>query len=211
MSELSDEELRAAAAEAGISPQELRHALVERDGGALDRPGSAAASVLGPPGRGISATHAEGRVSLAPADATAAVRRSIERQVGAVGHRQGELEADVVDEKARLTYRIRSADDGTGGALVRVDVDPSASKGLATLNATAFGAIGLTMLALGALFSATMLVGGGIGLMGLAAFVVFRTLSRLGRATQSARAIASHALMEAEDAAASPRALRPGR
>lgn len=209
-SQLSDDELRDAAAEAGISPQELRHALVERDGGALERPAEASASVLGPPQRGLSTQHAEARVGLPPSEAVTAVRKSIERQTGSQGHAQGSDEADVVDEDARLTYRIRAEDDGSGGALVRVDVDPSAAKGLAALSGTAVGGIALGLVALGWLLSTTLLVGGlGVGVVG--GLLLFRAFAKLGQASNSARAIASHALMEAEDAAArSPKALRPG-
>ena len=210
-SQLSDDELREAAAEAGISPQELRHALVERDGGALERPESATVSVLGPPERGVSAVHSEGRVKLPPKDAVAAVRKSIERQTGSSGHNQGGGEADIVDEDSRVTYRIRGQDDGSGGALVRVDVDPSAGKGYAALTGTAMGGISLTMFALGLLFSATTLAGGGIAMAAIGGFILFRTLAKLRAATDSAKAIASHALMEADDAGSrSPKALRAG-
>ena len=210
-SQLSEDELREAAAEAGISPQELRHALVERDGGALERPPEAAISVLGPPERGMSAVHSEGRVGLPPKDAVSAVRKSIERQTGSSGHNQGSGEADIVDEQSRLTYRIRSQDDGSGGSLVRGDVDPSAGKGYAALTGTAMGGISLTMFALGLLFSATTLAGAGVAMAAVGGFILFRTLAKLGSATKSAKAIASHALMEADDAAArQPKALRSG-
>jgi len=210
-SQLSDEELREAAAEAGISPQELRLALVERDGGALERPDAAAGTVLGPPERGVSATHAEAQVSMPPQDAVAAVRGSIERQTGSAGHNQGGNEADIVDEKSRLTYRIRAEDDGDGGALVRVDVDASAAKGLAALSATGVGGLSLSLVALGWLFSSTVFWATGLGLAALGGFSLFRFMSGLGSSTKGAQAIASHALMEADDAAArSAKALRPG-
>ena len=206
---LTDEELREAAEEAGISPQELRHALVERDGGPLARPEGAAASVVGPPTRGMSATHAEARIELAPSQAVSAVRQSIERQTGSSGHNQGDGEADIVDENANLTYRVRAQDDGSGGALVRVDVDPSAGKGVAALTGTAVGGVSLTMLVLGWMLSLSALTFGGFGLAAVGALLVFRTFARLGAATTAARAVASHALMEADDAASrSPKALR---
>ena len=120
-------------------------------------------------------------------------------------------EADIVDEQSRLTYRIRSQDDGSGGSLVRVDVDPSAGKGYAALTGTAMGGISLTMFALGLLFSATTLAGAGVAMAAVGGFILFRTLAKLGSATKSAKAIASHALMEADDAAArQPKALRSG-
>lgn len=208
---LSDDELRAAAAEAGISPQELRHALAERQGTDLGtdlvRPEDARMSVLGPPTRGSSAEHAEARVKLPPEQALAAVRKSIERQTGKSGHKQGDGEADIVDDDARVTYRLRAQADGGGGSLVRVDVDPSAGKGLAALGS--IGTLGLTVLlvGVGALISNTILLLG-LGLGAVGGLLLGRLMLKLRAATAGAHAIASHALMEADDGAA--RVLPPG-
>ncbi|MCA9705137.1 MAG: hypothetical protein KDK70_04705, partial [Myxococcales bacterium] len=140
MAQLSDEELREAAAEAGISPHELRHALAERQGTDLARPDEAS-SLMGPPARGATATFVESRIGLPPPQAITSVRASIERQTGRTGHRQGELEADVVDDGLGLTYRLRTRDDGVGGALVRVDVDPTSGRSFRNVAATGVGVV----------------------------------------------------------------------
>ena len=210
MANLSDEELRQAAAEAGISPQELRVALAERQGVALERPPEAT-SVMGPPQRGQSATHVEGRLLLEPQSAVDTVRASIERQTGKRGHNQGEKEADIVDEDAGVTYRLRATDDGAGGALVRVDIDPSSGKGTSALATTGVVGLTATLVALGWLFSATTLWLGGIGVGILGGLIIARNLMKLRRGTASAHAVAAHALLEAEDGPKSaPKALRPG-
>ncbi len=197
-SNLTEEELRQAAAEAGISPQELRVALAERGETALAKPPNIT-SLLGPPTRGQSVTHVEGRVVLPPRDALGVVRQSIERQIGKRGHNQGEHEADIVDEDAGLTYRMRVADDGAGGALVRIDVDPSSGKGSQALATTGVVGVTATLVALGWLFGATTLWLGGLGIGVLGALLVARNVLKLRRGTASAHAVAAHALMEAED------------
>ena len=199
-SNLTDEELRQAAAEAGISPQELRIALAERGSTAIDKP-SRVTSLLGPPTRGLSATHVEGRVGMPPRDALGAVRSSIERQIGKRGHNQGENEADIVDEDVGVTYRMRAADDGAGGALVRVDIDGSSSKGGQALQTTGVVGVTATLVALGWLFGATTLWLGGLGIGVLGGLLIFRNAFKLRRGTSSAHAVAAHALMEAEDRA----------
>ncbi|MCH9685207.1 MAG: hypothetical protein K0V04_27475 [Deltaproteobacteria bacterium] len=214
MAQRSDEELRDAAAEAGISPHELRHALAERQGDALDRP-SDATTIMGPPDRGDSATHVEGRVARAPAAALAAVRASIERQTGRTGHRQGDHEADVVDDGIGLTYRVRTREDGADGALVRVDVDPTAGKSFRNLAATGVIGVTLAIVGLASLIGSTVMLLGGAGLGILGGLLVFRRAAALSSGVTNARAISAHALMEAEDATraiATPpsRALPPG-
>lgn len=196
---LSDDELRQAAAEAGISPQELRIALAERHGNLPARP-DPARSLMGPPQRGMAATHVEARIPAAPRDALASVRRSIERQTGKQGHNQGDAEADLVDEDAGLTYRIRTSDDGGGGALVRVDIDPSSGKGTQALATTGVVGIAATLVALGWLFGAATLWLGGLGVGVLGALLIGRSSLKLRNGTRTAHAIAAHALIEAEDA-----------
>lgn len=211
MAQLSDEELREAAAEAGISPHELRHALAEREGTSLDRPDEAG-TLMGPPERGATAAHAEGRVSRPPAQALAAVRASLERQTGRTGHRQGEGEADVVDDDLGLTYRLRARDDGGGGALVRIDVDPTSGRSARNLAIT--GVVGVTaaLVGLALLIGTTTLLLGGVALGVLGGLLVGRRAGRLHSGLVSARAMAAHALMEAEDASPEPQAaLPPGR
>ncbi len=204
MANLTDDELREAAAEAGISPQELRIALAERAG---DLPATQdAGSAVGALTRGTSAAHVESRIDAPPAEALASVRSSLERQTGRGGHGQGDGSADIVDDDAGLTYKIRSTPDGAGGALVRVDIDTSAGKGVQSLAATGLAGVSLTMLALGMLFSTT-LVFGGLGLGALGAVLVLRNFTKLRGAAGRAQALASHALMEADDNA--QRALPP--
>lgn len=204
MANLTDDELREAAAEAGISPQELRLALAERAG---DLPATQdAGSAVGALTRGTSTAHVESRIAAAPPEALASVRTSLEKQTGRGGHGQGDGSADIVDDDAGLTYKIRSTPDGAGGALVRVDIDTSAGKGVQSLAATGIAGISLTMLALGWLFSTT-LVFGGLGLGALGAVLVLRNFAKLRGAAGRAQALASHALMEAEDNA--QRALPP--
>ena len=211
MAQLSDEELREAAAEAGISPHELRHALAQREGTDLARPDDAG-TLMGPPERGASEAHVVGRIGRPPGQAIAAVRASIERQTGRTGHRQGEHEADVVDDDLGLTYRMRTQDDGAGGALVRIDVDPTAGRSARNLALTGVVGITLAVVGLAMLLGTTTLLLGGVGLGVLGGLLVGRRAGRLSRGLASARAIASHALMEAEDESASPQgALPPGR
>ena len=194
---LTEEELRQAAAEAGISPQELRLALAERHGGV---PAAAPQrSMMGPPTRGVSVTHVESRIGLPPRDALGAVRMSIERQTGKRGHAQGESEFDIVDEDQGLTYRMRASDDGNGGALVRVDIDPSSGKGTQALATTGVVGITATLVALGWLFAASTLWFGGLAVGALGVLLIGRSNVKLRGATRHAHAIAAQALMEAED------------
>lgn len=198
MAQLTDDELREAAAEAGISPQELRQALAVREGNIPEHQRTAKA-ILGVPARGISARHAEGRLRMPPAQALAAVRGSIERQTGRSGHKQGELEADVVDDVANVTYRVRAQDDGAGGALVRVDVDPTAGKGVQAVSGVGVAGVSMALVALGWLFSATTLWLGGLGVALLGGLLIGRSVIRLGQATTSASGVAAQALIEADE------------
>lgn len=194
---LTEDELRQAAAEAGISPHELRLALAERHGGVPAT--SAPPSLMGPPQRGIAVTHVESRVGMPPRDALTAVRGSVERQTGKRGHAQGEAEFDIVDEDHGLTYRLRATEDGGGGALVRVDIDPSSGKGTQALATTGVVGITATLVALGWLFAASTLWLGGLGVGVLGVLLIGRSSLKLRGATRSAHAIAAQALMEAED------------
>lgn len=212
MAQLSDDELREAAQEAGISPQELRHALAEREGTDLVRPDEAR-SIMGPPARGTAATFVEGRVTQPPAEAIDAVRASIERQSGRRGHRQGADEADVVDDQLGLNYRMRVKDDGSGGALVRVDVDPTSGRSLRNVIATSTIGATLVLVSLAVLLGSTVLGLGGVAVGVLGAMMVMRRSAQLSQGVAGARAIASQALMEAEDraAASQQQALPPSR
>ncbi|MEM6290734.1 MAG: hypothetical protein AAGA54_05690 [Myxococcota bacterium] len=209
MANLSEDELREAAAEAGISPQELRVALAEREG---NLPATTdAASAVGALTRGVSSGHVEGRVVAPPPQALHAVRTSLERQTGKTGHGQGEGQADVVDGDIGLTYKVRATSDGADGALVRVDVDTSAGRGVQQLAATGVTGVTVTMLALGWLFGATTLLFGGLSVGAIGAALIVRNLAKLRSGAARAQAIASQALLEAEDQAERTAALPPGR
>lgn len=213
MAQLSDQELREAAAEAGISPQELRHALAQREGVDLVPTAGNAPSVLGPPTRGASATHVEGPVPRPPTQALAVVRASIERQTGRSGHRQGEHEADVVDDDLGLTYRVRAQDDGAGRALVRVDVDPTSGRAARNVAFAGVASMALLLLGVSLLIGSTVLVLGAVAMGALGGLWVGRRAARLARGLASARAIAAHALLDAENqpGSAPQGALPPGR
>src|SRR5687767_2091892 len=106
----SDEELRQAAAEAGISPQELRIALAERDGAQLPATKGGRLGAL-VPRRSGNVKQVESPLAMPPRDALGAVRSSIETQTGLRGHQQGDGRADIVDDGTGLTYRIHSETD----------------------------------------------------------------------------------------------------
>lgn len=188
----SDDDLREAAAEAGISPAELRTALAERDQ---------------PPTTAIAKRDAsmparlDGAVKLPPSDAITAVRGSIERQTGLHGHMQGDAQADIVDDGHGLTWRVHARSDEGGGALVRVEIDPSAGAGAQKL--ALGGVIGITtaLVGIGWLFGALTLMLGGVGVGVIGALVLGRNAVRLMTAKRSAEAIAAQALVEAEDRA----------
>jgi hypothetical protein len=205
-SDLTEEELRLAAAEAGISPQELRLALAQRQGNLPAH--DVQTSVLGPPRRGASCGYVEGRIPLPPVDALTAVRKAIERETTARGHLQGPNEADIVDERSGLTYRIRSISDESQGALVRIDIDDGQGRGTQALATT--GAVGLTatLVVLGWLFgNLTLLLAGAVaGTFG--ALVMARTMAKLRRSTVHAREIAASVLAMCEDPLALPPADR---
>jgi hypothetical protein len=148
----------------------------------------------------LSATHVEARIASPPKHALAAIKTSIERQTGKRGHGQGDGEADIVDDDAGITYRMRASDDGSGGALVRIDLDPSQAKGTQALATTGVLGISITLIALGWLFGALTFWMGGLGIGMLGGLLIARSSFKLRRAGASAHAIAAHALMEVDDA-----------
>lgn len=209
MAELSDREIEEAAAEAGISPHELRRALADARPDALAR--RDASTSLGPPSRGASSRHAEHLVPLLPSVAVRSVRASIERQTGHKGHQQSEAEADIVDEERGLTYRIRAESDGAGGSLVRVDVDSStAAARRIMLSVIAFTMAGLTLPFM-LLFGMKLLFLMGVVGLGAAGFIGFGALAVAERrALSEAQGIAATALVEAEERATLRAALAAG-
>jgi len=197
----SEEELRQAAAEAGISPQELRLALAERDGAIA--PATTRGSSL-VPRRASPVKHVESSFAMPPRDAMGAVRHSIEKQTGLRGHQQGDGRADIVDDGAGLTYRIHGEADGAGGSLVRVEVDSTTGRGAQALATTGVVGITATLVALGWLFGALTLVFGGAAVGVLGGLLIGRNALRLMRATNLAQGTAAQALVEAEERLALP-------
>ena len=201
-SKLSDQELREAAAEAGISPEELRQALVKRSG--PDLPATKGSAAL------ATTTSLEGRIQLPPDQAIEVVRRVIERRSGRRGHRQGGGRIDIVDDDAGVVYKVQSEADGAGGALVRVEVDAMAAVGNFALGALIVGAFSLGLIAFGWFLSTLVLIGG-VVLGGAGIFALISARRRGEGARALARTIAAEALLEAEDAPplAGPLALPP--
>lgn len=203
MSQLSDREIEEAAAEAGISPGELRSALSEQAGAgssqALARRGER--GLLPPSPRGETAANTETVLPFAPEQAVRSVKHEIEKQVGVKGHMQGSTDADVYDEAAGVVYRIQAESDGAGSSMVRVDIDPSPARGRRTLMGMAVAAtIGLFAVS-GLIIPGVIgwaLLGGAVGLgaLGATSLVASKT-----RAVKDARAIAAQAMVEAEYAA----------
>lgn len=198
-SDLTDEELRDAASEVGLSPQELRTALAERNVASR----TSALSLRSTAGGGVSLRQVEGRVGYHPARALAEIRSSIERQTGKSGHKQGDDQADIVDDDQGLTYRIRTRDDGASGAIVRIEIDPAQGHGGQALTTTGIVGVTSSIIALGYLFSAMTLLFGGIAFGVLGGLLLVRSSLRLRQATASAQGIAAHALVEVEERGAS--------
>lgn len=208
---LTEQELREAAAEAGISPEELRRALVERS-----NPGPAGNTALARRGAGGAALahySAEAHLALPPDRALDVVRRSLARQVGHSGHRQGSSRADIVDDSAGVVYKVSSASDGEGGALVKVEVDPGGGRSNLALGGLILGGLSLGITAFGALLAPLIMwIGISLGVVGAAGLVLASARLQSGR--KHAELVVAQALLDAEEAPASalvegPRALPP--
>ncbi|MFV8749838.1 hypothetical protein ACNOYE_04755 [Nannocystaceae bacterium ST9] len=212
MSDLSERDIEEAAREAGITPAELRGELARQRG--VAPAGSAALVHLGERGllpaseRGTSIANAESTLPFPAEQAVRTIKRSIEQQVGSRGHMMGSQQADVYDEQGGVIYRVQAEDDGQGGSLVRIDIDPTPVRAKRMLMAMGLGAtIGLFFLS-GVIIPGllgTALVGAAIG-MGVIGGISLGT--QTSRASRSARYVASTALVEAEHG--SSRALPPG-
>jgi hypothetical protein len=202
---LTEQELRDAAAEAGISPEELRQALVQRSGGAP--PGAIARAT----GASVQAYSAQTQLSLPPDQAAERVRSAIGKQVGHRGHRQGSGDIDILDDKTGMLYRIHTEADGQGGALVHVSTDRTG--GTMALAGVMFGLASLGVIAFGWLFS-SLIFWLGFGLLAAGGAGLFLANQRVASNHRQAQLVVSQALVDAEEAlpAASdpPRALRPG-
>lgn len=127
MTQLSDREIAEAAAEAGISPAELRSALAQQRGG-LPAKLQEAQGMMTPNARGQAHAFEETRIVATPNAALAHLRTQLEHASGQKGHQQGEREADIVDSALGVVYRMRAESDGGQGSLVRVDIDASPAK-----------------------------------------------------------------------------------
>ncbi len=209
-SKLTEQELREAAAEAGISPEELRRALVQRSDGAP----STALARAERGGAAVARYSAETQLAFPPDQALDAVRRAIARQVGNNGHRQGSGRADIVDDSAGVVYKVSSSSDGQGGALVKVEVDTASGRSNLALGGFILGGFALGVTAFGALLS-SLIMWGGISLGVLGAVALFVAGARLEGGRRRAEQVVAQALLEAEEApppalGAPPRALPPG-
>ena len=200
---LTDQELREAAAEAGISPEELRQALVQRSGG----PGSALARATGTAVAGYSA---QTRLALPPERALEGVRTAIGRQVGHRGHRQGNGDIDILDDRTHMLYRIHADPDGQGGALVQVRTERTGSS--MALAAIMFTTVAVGVIALGFLLSSLMMWLG-VGLLLAGGAGIFLAGGRASGMQRQAELVVAQALVEAEEAIPltpdPPRALPP--
>jgi hypothetical protein len=203
MSELSDLEIEEAAREAGISPLELRAALEQQraNPGALMRTSSA---TLPSNTRGTSVANAESQLPYPPEQAVRSVKHQIEREIGITGHMMGSTAADIYDEERGMIYRIQAANDGAGGALVRIDVDSTPLRSRKTLSGMGLAAT-VGLFALSGLI-VPGLVGWGLlaGAVALAALGATTMTATSNRAIKDARATVAHALVEAEYQALPP-------
>ncbi len=217
MSDLSERDIEDAAREAGITAAELRGELAKQRAAASPYAdsGSQALARTGERGllpvslRGISVANAESPLPFPAEQAVRAVKRVIEQQVGARGHMMGSQQADIFDETAGLIYRIQAEDDGRGGSLVRIDIDPTPQRAKQTLMAIGLGAtVGLFMLS-GAIIPGLLGVALLAGALGLGVLGGISLATRGRRTSRGARYVASTALVEAEHGSpSSARALR---
>lgn len=206
---LTEQELREAAAEAGISPEELRRALVQRND-------PAATTALARTARGsneLTRYAAETRLDLPPERALDVVRRSLAKQVGNSGHRQGSSRIDIVDDNAGVVYKVQAENDGQGGSLVKVEVDAGAGRSNLALGGFILGGFSLGITAFGALLS-TLIMWIGISVGALGAVALFLAAARLQAGRKRAELVVAQALVEAEETPAAlpgepPRALPP--
>lgn len=203
---LTEQELRDAAAEAGISPEELRQALVQRSGGAPAGPLARTSGTTA-----MQGYSAQTNLSVPPDQAAERVRGAIGKLVGHRGHRQGGGAIDILDDKTGMLYRIHTEADGQGGALVNVSTERSG--GTMGLAAVMFGATSLGVIALGYLFF-PLLFWLGVGMLMAGGAGLFLANQRIAGHHRQAQLVVSQALVDAEEALpaadAPPRALRPG-
>jgi hypothetical protein len=200
MSALSEQEIRDAALEAGISPAELKSALLERGGGLPARlmPNAAALAHVSD-GTELAS---EARLMEPPDRALLRVKNLVEQRAGCRGHMRGADVVEIVDENRNLTYRLRSQADGAGGALVRVEVDGQAGR-------AAIAVTNGVLLAVASALSASFFFLGQVAFAALAftvSFLLFVGSSLMARKRHlrrlaEAKTLATHAVFDAEEAA----------
>lgn len=206
---LTEQELREAAAEAGISPEELRRALVQRN----EPAGTTALARAARGGGELTRYSAETRLDLPPERALDTVRRALGRQVGNNGHRQGSSRIDIVDDAAGLVYKVVAEGDGQGGSLVKVEVDSGSARSSLALGGFILGGFSLGITAFGALLSSLIMwIGISVGVLG--AVALFLSAARMQAGRKRAELVVAQALVEAEETPAAlpgepPRALPP--
>jgi len=188
--QLTPEELREAAAEAGISPEELRRAMAGRDGALVPTANG---------DRRPTVYNAENQIPFPPEKAAETVRRALERISGARGHRQGKGKADIVDTEHGVTYRIVATKDGAGGSIVRVDVDPSAGAGTFALMAFLLGGVSLVSIGIGLLFSMTLFLVAGLAVAGISGLALFNNRRKMLEGRSYGEGVVAQAILEAED------------
>lgn len=119
VSSLSDQELAQAAAEAGVSPEELKTALAQR---------ASQQSVAEKAEQATTKTHGTVQAHFAtkPSHALALVHQVFNQQVHLSPTQSKDGQISYVHEKVGIAYRLSSQSDGTSmGALVRVEIDAS--------------------------------------------------------------------------------------
>lgn len=119
VSSLSDQELAQAAAEAGVSPEELKTALAQR----------ASEQIVAEKAEQAKAkTHGmvQAQFATKPNHALALVHQVFNQQVHLSPTQSKDGQISYVHEKVGIAYRLSSESDGTAmGALVRVEIDTS--------------------------------------------------------------------------------------
>lgn len=196
MSQYTDDELRQAAEEVGISPGELAGEL-RRRGELATRPEQRALERRAPSGMVLA--QAQATLPLPPDQARNTVAHSIERQSGKHGHRQGNGELHIVDDTRGVRYRVHASPAGEGHSLAVVEMDASPARGTQAMLATTTAMLAVPTLALGVFFPIMAWVGVLGAFAGVAA--VLAAGRRASAALQDADAVARAALLESDDQA----------
>ncbi|TPV93885.1 MAG: hypothetical protein B7733_18125 [Myxococcales bacterium FL481] len=200
MLQLSAPELAEAAKEAGISPVELRRALARRHSTLPPELRDKQGTLLPPPPDAISVAYVEGVLPEAPAAAARRVKRRIEAELGVTGRLEIGCDLSVPDDGRGVFYRITSRNNEDGGALVRIDIDASPSRGRQTLAAAAVVAATTFFVGTAGLLSSGPFLAAGITAAVLGGLVVAGVGRTQRGGYRSARAVAAQALLESEEA-----------